>query len=385
MAAIRANRHGVLSIGFRYRGKRYFLSTGLADTKPNRVQAQRKAKAIEYDISLNRLDVSKYFPHIRIKGNDGNTLADFFEYYVKEKTIRDSSWQNLYWAWDRYIKPYFGGFKLPDIDKHEVMVFRNSLIEKKLAPSSINLLMVQLAGILTRAHEEGKISTYPMKKLGKLAANSERIDPFSFDELRQFLDYLTASKPEYYDMIFIWSHCGFRVGEVLALKWADVDYCNGLVSINATMLNGGEEGPPKTANSRRTIPIRPSVVESFKRQEKRSRMACDYVFPNPLTGNRYNMPIVFWRRFKNLLKLSLLKDRSPNQLRHTFATLHIAAGENVTWVAEMMGHRNVATTLERYNKFRPNLTRNDGSAFDAALGKSQIEKSADLVNGSSSK
>jgi integrase len=97
------------------------------------------------------------------------------------------------------------------------------------------------------------------------------------------------------------------------------------------------------------------------------------------------MPVVFWRCFKNLLILSGLRDRSPNQLRHTFATLHIAAGENVTWVTKMMGHRNVSTTLERYNISVPNLTRNDGSAFDAALGKSTIERFKNLVNGTESK
>jgi integrase len=373
MAAIRTNRHGVICIGFRYRGQRYFLSTGLSDTKQNRINATRKAKAVEYGISINSLDLSRYFPNSALKGIAAiSTLSDFFPYYKAEKTIRESSWRSLNWAWDKYIEPHFGSLNLSAIDKHEVMVFRNQLIEKGRAPGTINLIMTHLAGILTRAHEEGKIPTYPMKNMGKLDANSEKIDPFSFDELRHFLDFLDASKPEHYDMVFIWASCGFRMGEILALKWADVDYYNGTVSVNATMLNDGKEGPPKTKNSRRTITMRPTVVESFKRQEKRSRMAGGNVFTNPATGKPYNMPVVFWRRFKNLLTLAGLKDRSPNQLRHTFATLHIGAGENVTWVAQMMGHRNVSTTLERYNKFVPNLTRNDGSAFESALQKSTI-------------
>jgi integrase len=373
MAAIRTNQHGTLSIGFRYRGVRHFLSTGLPDTKPNRQKVRLKAKAIEYDISLGRLDVHKYFPQIIAEGSADETLSDFFTFYVKEKTIRPSSWRSLNWAWDGYISPYFGAYKLKDISKHEVLVFRNFLLEKGLANGSANLIMTHLACILTRAHEEGKIPTYPMKKLGKLDNESQKVDPFSFEELRHFLTYLEASKPEFFDMVFIWSRCGFRMGEILALKWSDIDYLNAQLNINRTLLNDGSEGPPKTKNSKRTLPLRPAVVEAFKRQEKRSRMACDYIFPDPRLKGRYVMPVVYWRQFKNLLIFAGLRDRSPNQLRHTFATLHIAAGENITWVSKMLGHRNVSTTLERYNKYIPNLTRNDGSAFEAALGKTPLQ------------
>jgi integrase len=54
-------------------------------------------------------------------------------------------------------------------------------------------------------------------------------------------------------------------------------------------------------------------------------------------------------------------------MRHTFATLNIAAGESITWVSQTMGHSNVEVTLKKYNRFIPNLTRDDGSAFEAVM------------------
>lgn len=54
-------------------------------------------------------------------------------------------------------------------------------------------------------------------------------------------------------------------------------------------------------------------------------------------------------------------------MRHTFATLHIAAGESITWVSQMLGHSNVEVTLKKYNRFIPNLTREDGSAFEMVM------------------
>jgi integrase len=70
--------------------------------------------------------------------------------------------------------------------------------------------------------------------------------------------------------------------------------------------------------------------------------------------------------------------RPAVQMRHTFATLHIAAGESITWVSKMLRHSDVETTLKRYNRFIPNLMREDGSAFEKVFNKSEIGN--DLVS-----
>jgi len=134
------------------------------------------------------------------------------------------------------------------------------------------------------------------------------------------------------------------------------------------------EGPPKTPNSKRTLDLSDEVIKAFKRQEKRSRMVCGHIFHNSASNQRYNSLGDFQHRFRSILKMAGLKYRNPNQMRHTFATLHIAAGENITWVSKMLGHRDVKTTLSRYNKFIPNLTRHDGSAFENAFKKDEIRK-----------
>lgn len=69
-------------------------------------------------------------------------------------------------------------------------------------------------------------------------------------------------------------------------------------------------------------------------------------------------------KFKHLCRLAGLTYRPPKQMRHTFATLHIAAGESATWVSKMLGHSSLEITLSKYNRFVPNLTRDDGSAFE---------------------
>jgi hypothetical protein len=66
-------------------------------------------------------------------------------------------------------------------------------------------------------------------------------------------------------------------------------------------------------------------------------------------------------------KLPLLRIQLASRMRHTFATLHIAAGGNISWVSKMPGHSSVELTLKKYNRFIPNLTREDGSAFEEIM------------------
>ena len=370
MASIIVNRHGIMAIDFWYQCKRHRYSTDLPDTKPNRLKATRIKQAIEYDISNNKLDIARYFQNIKADGSKADTLSDFFDYYIKEKSIRPSSWKNLHSIWERHLKPYFGHWHLQDINRHEILVFRNTLIGRELAPSTINLIMVHLASILSRAHDEGRIKTYPMRKMGHLDPGEDKIDPFSFDELNHLLGFLAKKKPEYYPLVSIWAACGPRRGEILGLKWEDLDYFNATLSINRTLHPKGTEGPPKTKYSRRTIPLRPEVIADFKRQEKYSRLASEYIFTDPLTNKRYKAADIIIDRFKVILRLAGLRYRSPNQLRHTFASLAIGSGESILWVSMMMGHKSSKPTLERYARYIPNLARNDGGAYQANLKKS---------------
>ena len=75
----------------------------------------------------------------------------------------------------------------------------------------------------------------------------------------------------------------------------------------------------------------------------------------------------FSHRWAHLLRMAGLSYRSMKQTRHTFATLHLAAGESVTWVARVLGHSSPKVTFDYYNAYVPNLTREDGSAFERIM------------------
>ena len=72
-------------------------------------------------------------------------------------------------------------------------------------------------------------------------------------------------------------------------------------------------------------------------------------------------------RMRHHMRIARLKYRTPKQMGHTFATLHLAAGEQIGWVSKMLGHADPEITWKRYHRFIPNLTRDDGSAFEKAM------------------
>ena len=102
-------------------------------------------------------------------------------------------------------------------------------------------------------------------------------------------------------------------------------------------------------------------------QKALSWMLGDYVFVDP-QQRPVHQELFRMKVWEPMLKRLGIRYRPPYQMRHTFATLAISLGENINWVARMLGHKSPVMTLERYNRFVPNLTRLDGRAL---LGTSQ--------------
>jgi hypothetical protein len=122
---------------------------------------------------------------------------------------------------------------------------------------------------------------------------------------------------------------------------------------------------PAPSGSLRDIDLLEPVREALLAQKALSWLLGGYVF---LDGKQQpvNQELFRMKVWEPLLKRLGVRYRPPYQMRHTFATLAISAGENINWVARMLGHKSPVITLERYNRFVPNLTRTDGKALLAA-------------------
>lgn len=366
-------RNGTLVIDFYCRipnGRRVRCveTTALPDTKTNRKRLERLDTVIKYELKNGTFDYLKHFPFgakARLfKQQDSDiTLTKWWDIWLGEKTLRHNTRRNWESAYRVHIGPAFGNLSLAEIDEPRILMFRKSL-EGKLKNSSINdKIMKPLCMCLLKAHKRGLIAKYPCADIKRLEEDKPDIDPLSFEELKHFLDYLQENQSYWYDLFLLWSRTGLRPGEICALKWSCVDYFNRKLMIRET--RDVVDGPPKTKHSIRDVDLSETVVQALKRQETRTRLKSEYIFLNE-SGNTLNKEYLR-RKLTHLLTLCGLRLRPPSQMRHTFATLRLAAGENISWVSRMLGHSSSQITWKRYNRFIPNLTRADGSAFEKAI------------------
>ena len=166
-----------------------------------------------------------------------------------------------------------------------------------------------------------------------------------------------------------------RSGEVDGLKWKYVDFDRRLILVREAFVLGEDEYT-KTDGSQRDIQMSTPVFEALKRQEKATRGLSDYVFCNkagkPIDNKNFTERV--WRPVLRHLGMPI---RRPYQMRHTAATLWLAAGESPEWIARQLGHTSTQMLFKVYSRFVPNLTRQDGSAIDRLLTAAlEIEKAS---------
>jgi integrase len=161
---------------------------------------------------------------------------------------------------------------------------------------------------------------------------------------------------------------GMRPAEILGLRWGDVDLGRGSLIVQQTLVRRGKAWrfePPKTKKSSRTIPLPRSVARALaahKAQQSKIRLKCgpeyqdhDLVFA-AANGIPLDSGSLVRRHFKPiLLRAKLPKTIRFYDLRHTCASLLLAAGENAKVVSERLGHAGVTITLDTYGHVMPGM------------------------------
>jgi integrase len=219
-------------------------------------------------------------------------------------------------------------------------------------------------------------------------AQSPEMTPWTAEQLTAFLSWSAENSP-LHAAWYVLAYTGMRRGELLALRWRDVDLAAGTVSIARSVgvvRSDGEpvaviESAPKTAKSRRIIDIDPATV-AVLRAWKRERGELSLVLARDsstvfgsLEGGHLH-PERFWRTFKNALarcRAELGDDALPmitiHDLRHTHASLLLSAGEPVKTVSERLGHASVTVTLTVYGHVMPGDQKRAADRFAALIGE----------------
>jgi integrase len=206
--------------------------------------------------------------------------------------------------------------------------------------------------------------TSPWKNIKALKVPRTDVVPFSVAEVEKVINYAPEAFQCYLITRFF---TGMRTGEIDGLMWKDVDFANRVITVSQS-LNRGEVSGLKTQGSYRTISLIDRVVNALCEHKLKSGNKSAFVFTNE-KGLPLNYQVLSRTMWYPTLERAGLKKRNPYQTRHTFATLLLASGESPEWIANQMGHTTTTMLFRVYSRYVPNLTRDDGSAFEAFLQK----------------
>jgi len=194
---------------------------------------------------------------------------------------------------------------------------------------------------------------------------------------------LEAARDERNEALYVVAvHTGLRQGELLGLKWSDVDLDGRRLSVRRALkvTEGGLDfGPPKNKASRRSVPLSKSAASALsahrlRQNEERLRLGdlwedYDLVFPNrvgrPLDHNNF-----YYREYKVLLKRAGLQEKgfTFHSLRHTFATALLMRGEHPKVVQSLLGHSSITQTMDTYSHLLEGVGAGAVDGLDEAFG-----------------
>ncbi|WP_169742304.1 Arm DNA-binding domain-containing protein [Arenimonas metalli] len=362
-------------LDFQYRGVRCREQTALPDTPGNRRTVEALAKRIDRELLKGTFDYAALFPDSpRAKAGIGEdaandhvtpTFSEFTELWVAESTPR---WRAHYGrairdTLDRIILPVLGPKPLASIDRGDLLGFQAELAKRPgrggqaISAKRINKLMSLVKAILNEGCDRHGL-TSPARSLKTLKQKRSDVMPFSMAEVELLIGRV---REDYRPYLTVRLLTGLRTGEVDGLQWQDIDFAAGIIRVERTHSRNGDGGT-KNEGSRREVPMVPQVRAALEQQRKGAITACPWVFHSP-HGNPIDAVNFANRVWYPLLRHLGLRKRPPYQMRHTAATLMLAAGENPEWVASILGHSTTEMLFRVYSRFIPNLTRSDGRAF----------------------
>ncbi len=335
----------------RKRGDRYFL-----DFYDQHNQRQRhllpkgttKAKARDQLRACEEMVAKGTFLPIKEIPKFSEVASGWLEY--KRAKIRETTWE----VYEGHIRNHFDDLKGLLINRITIVAVEKFITERQAQVMNIGTLrkiLVTLGQILSYAVKHGYLDYNPLREAERpreQAKGQEEVDKISILNPGQITAFLEQVPDQRYQTLFLTAiMTGARQGELLGLKWDDINWKNKQVHIQRTF-NKGRFFIPKTKGSRRHIDLAPVVV----RELKRWRLACptndlDLVFPNE-AGGPMNYSNMVQRYFLSALKAADLPRVRFHDLRHTNASIRLENGENIKYIQTQLGHANPTVTLNVY-------------------------------------
>lgn len=339
----------------------------------------------KYFYGRTRKEVQEKINEVALKVQAGTyrepsklTVAEWFTTWLNDYmklSLRPTTWESYRYQVEGHIIPALGHLKLAQLQTAHIQRLYNEKLnggrldgkDGGLSPKSVRYIHTVIHSCLEQAKKEGMITVNPADAVRLPKQEQKEIKYLGTAEAAIFLAMAKESK--HFAAFYLALNTGMRRGELLGLRWKDIDFEAGQLTVNQGLVRVSGQGlvfqEPKTKLSSRVINLAPAVVQVLKEHKKQQneyklmaggayRKDLDLVFANEL--GEPICPRAFTRVFERLIKKAGL-DVTFHGLRHTFATLALESGVDVKTIQETLGHHSSAFTMDVYSSVTVKMKR----------------------------
>ena len=292
-------------------------------------------------------------------------------------TVRPSTFERHEGIIRLHIKPSLGRVGLKKLTPAHVRGLHREKLDAGLTPATVRKIHSTLHKALTQAVADGLIPRNAADVKAPRPA-PEEMQPLSEAEARAFLD--TARGDRFEPLYMLAISTGLRRGELLGLRWKDVDLERGTLRVGRALVREAGRhvlGETKTRRGRRQINLTPRAVSTLKAHckkqlEEKIKLTGLHRDHGLIFATRVGTPInpenLVNRSLKPLLERASLPEIRFHDLRHTCATLLLGRRVHPKLVQELLGHATIAMTLDTYSHYMPSMGDQAAGAMEDALG-----------------
>jgi integrase len=284
--------------------------------------------------------------------SQGLATAAYLDRWLKavEGTIRVGSWIQYEQITRLHLKPTLGQTKLDKINALQLQKLYRNKLDSGLSPRRVRYIHVTIHKALKDAVKWRLLPYNVAEACTPPKLIRKELKPLDAEQAKRLLTVARETQPKLCALYVLAVTTGMRQGELLGLKWEDVDLDTGTLKVCRTVFNG-QVNAPKTNSSRRTVKLSQKAIEALSEHEKRGEGV--WVFPtkNGTPVGSWNFIHKSWYRLRDAA--GLRKEVKFHDLRHTAATLLLSKNLNPKVVSAMLGHASIQITLDTYSHLLP--------------------------------
>jgi integrase len=341
-----------------------------SDGSGKRRQIKHRVKAANKTAALRELE--RLRERYGLSGRDANRplLSAYMQSWLRRKAERlsEKSIENYSGLCAAHIAPAIGHVRIDLIEHTHITLLLDRLRAKGCGPRTLQAAYDALRACLNHAVKVDRLLIVSPTVTVPRPSHYYEMSYYSAEEARRFL--AAVGDDRFRALFHLVVAVGLRRGEVFGLKWGDIDLEGAVLSVRRALAESGKMKATKTKRSQRRVNLPRSIVEELRAHRDRMAVeklaACELVFPS-----RCGMPMeprsLYYQHFLPAMKRAGLRRIRFHDLRHTAATIRLAAGDNPKVVQEMLGHTKIETTLGVYGHVVPSMQEDSAALYDRLM------------------